>query len=347
MKSLLGGVRMVALAVLAVACAQPATTTPTGSENNGMPASYRVVRGKMVSPRGIQFSHVVAVRAQTGPASSVRAPVAADGTFSLQLPRGARYVVSAESGGRLVATLKYPANASGQRTALLPVAAAPTSGQALEDETDLGQVTDEGTGEASTENNPLEQEDSDQDGTSDYADDDDDGDGQDDAEDEDDDNSGAADDDEDHDQDDDGDIDGLDEDDDGDGEMDVADADDDGDGLPDEEEDDADEDGEADAEDEDDDNDGIPDAEDPESDDDGVSDTPDDADEDGVADEADTDDDDDGISDEADTDDDNDGISDEAEAEDGDADDDGEPDETDTADGEDGTDGGEDSGTNP
>ena len=125
---------------------------------------------------------------------------------------------------------------------------------------------------AESENNPMDEVDSDGDGESDYDDADDDDDGVDDDDDADDDGDGEDDDDQDLDSDDDGNPDLSDEDDDDDGIEDDEDEDEaddeDGDGIDDDEDCDDDGDGEDDEEDDDDDGDGVDDEDDDDEEDD-------------------------------------------------------------------------------
>lgn len=247
-------------------------------------------------------------------ARPVRAKVAADGSFSVPLPRGERYTLAFENQGRKAGALSFPSRPAGPPSFVLNLSVNVTLSAEL---FDFGVIGGSGTS-FSPQYNPCELWfDIDGDGSFDYADDDDDGDGILDLSDDDEDGDGLDDADEDFDVDGDGLLDFLDDDDDGDGILDTADTDDDGDGIldvtdGDDNGDDADDDGISDAYDDDDDGDGIDDAEDTDDDGDGISDDTedgaDDADGDGVDDAQDDDDDNDGVDDAEDDDDDGDGI---------------------------------------
>jgi hypothetical protein len=166
-------------------------------------------------------------------------------SFSLALTPGVPAIVLFEAGG-LPHVLQFERDAAGNVETLIPD---------FTGEIDLGAVTLESAllrdGEAEewaeSENNPLDEVDSDDDGESDLDDEDDDDDGESDDEDGDDDGDGEDDDDQDLDSDDDGSPDCADDDDDDDGvddEEDEDDGDEDEDGVPDDEDDDDDNDGE-------------------------------------------------------------------------------------------------------
>lgn len=182
---------------------------------------------------------------------------AADGSsYELKLEAGKSYTVSfQDSAGDTVAVMEW--NASSTRSDTTTVINLDAGANV-----DLGLTTFQaGTDSTavtlvSSQNNPLEETDADDDGLSDFEDEDDDNDGEDDDIDEDDDGDGKPDDEEESDHDGDGvsdkdDDDSEDSDNDNDGEDDDTDTDDDNDGLEDDEDDDDDGDGVSDADEED------------------------------------------------------------------------------------------------
>lgn len=222
----------------ATAVTLPACTTNNyyGSSGNSSsektPASgdagTRSLKGTLSkgSPK-TDATHVAAIELTKKGAKSrtVRATVASDGSFSVDLPTGSRWMLVAQSDHSVLSVLHFPASKSGRATAAFA-----WSGDDASDPIDLGSIAFH-SGALEAELNLFTILDFDHDGTSDFDDDDDDDDGTLDDDDEDDDNDGIDDDEEDGDSDDDGDIDLIDDDDDDDGINDAQDDDDDGDGV--------------------------------------------------------------------------------------------------------------------
>ncbi|WP_437529070.1 hypothetical protein WME79_47020 [Sorangium sp. So ce726] len=225
--STLFGVLFVGVTALGgIACSNSGSTDSTGESQS----EIRSVRGHLKS--GTVATEVVALvaQAEAQAAKTYSAPVDAQGDFRLTLPKGPRYVLVLRDGDKGIADLRFASSAGGALTSLLPIANPPVrmlrpqSTDEAEDDIDLGEV-DVDENECVSEGNPLDQVDSDSDGTSDYEDADDDDDGRADVDDEDDDADGVADHDEDHDEDDDGASNDVDDDDDDDGVMDEHDDD--------------------------------------------------------------------------------------------------------------------------
>jgi hypothetical protein len=171
------------------------------------------------APEGASDIYAIDSQGRTSHADS------ATGAFTVALEPGASVILYVALADGTVAPLVFDSNRSGGRQSVIPD---------FEGRIELGQLTivdrstqrdGEGSEEANSEDNPLEDVDSDDDGESDVDDDDDDNDGQGDADDDDADGDGHDDDEADQDCDDDGSPDEADSDDDDDG---VEDADDDG-----------------------------------------------------------------------------------------------------------------------
>lgn len=202
-----------------------------GGEGDAAVASTtRGVSGRVQAAAGVTVTEVVALASHAGaPTDVYRAAVDAQGAFRLELPKGQRYVLQLMAGDAAIGNIRFAASAGGPFTSLLSMAGAPGASDEAEDEAEaeddveLGDVQSAGDSDYDTENEPLDQVDSDDDGDSDYADADDDDDGVDDEADEDDDDDGVDDADEDFDSDDDGATDEVDSDDDNDGIEDDAD----------------------------------------------------------------------------------------------------------------------------
>lgn len=200
-----------------IACGASGSAENTGEGQ----AAVRSVSGSVKS--GTAATSVVALLAQADAgAATYSAPIDAQGNFRLTLPMKARFVLVLMNGDKGIATLRFASAAGGALTSLLPIANAPARMLAPqstgedEDDIDLGEIEVDET-DGVSESNPLDQVDSDSDGTSDYEDADDDDDGTVDVDDADDDNDDVDDSDEDHDDDDDGISNEVDADDDDDG----------------------------------------------------------------------------------------------------------------------------------
>jgi hypothetical protein len=313
----------VAAALLAAGCGGKSTgsTSPRGGGKAHAPMKKAAqVKGRAKGKKKV--THVVAIpKAKKGQPTPkpIRVPVAADGSYALDIYYGYGWVITYEADGRKVGVASYKTkggkpsytfNLTSNATIVNPVF-------------DLGVYVDSTDHYFVVEHSPWEYYDTDGDGQVDALDLDDDNDGTPDDADTDDDGDGWDDADADFDADNDGEMDFFDADDDNDGTPDDQDQDDDGDGVPDAQDDDddyddADDDGVADEFDNDDDNDGTPDDQDQDDDGDGVPDGQDedgggggggdgDADHDGTPDSQDNDDDNDGVPDSQDNDDNNDG----------------------------------------
>lgn len=262
---------LTAIATLAAfGCSSSSSPNAAGRNGKKATTTTQSLKGKAPTSGAKKATHVTArkLAAKGKKHETVRAPVAADGSFQLDLPRGAQYTVVFQADQEAIGTLKYPSG--GSSTHVLSISEYIVSSDGSE-AFDFGNVSLSGE-VLSAEHNALAFMDWDGDGIADSEDNDDDGDGTPDATDDDDDGDGVADADEDDDTDGDGIIDLLDDDDDGDGTPDKDDDDDDNDGTADKDDDDDDDDGIADGDDDDDDNDGIPDSEDDDDDGDGIPD---------------------------------------------------------------------------
>ena len=103
----------VLIASLSLAACAPTThnTTPVyvGGARATAPTKARGValRGKV--PRGKRVDYIVAVQVdRQGKRQRIRVRPAPDGSYALQLPRGHRYAMAYEQGGRLVGNVSFP-----------------------------------------------------------------------------------------------------------------------------------------------------------------------------------------------------------------------------------------------
>jgi hypothetical protein len=193
------------LSLFAVGCAGSQEKTLTGT-----------------APQGAADIYAIDTQGRTAHAD------ATSGAFSVVMEPGAPMVLFVAMDDGSIAPLTFDADAAGTRQSRIPD---------FTGTIDLGQLSivdlttqrdGQGTVEAESEENPLDEIDSDDDGEADREDADDDGDGEEDGDDEDDDGDGEDDDEQDLDSDDDGSPDEADSDDDDDGVEDDEDSDDDG-----------------------------------------------------------------------------------------------------------------------
>jgi hypothetical protein len=105
------------------ACAPPSTNTAPvyGQPRAAAPAKARGVALRGRVPRGKRVDYIVAVQIdRQGKRQRIRVRPAADGSYALQLPRGHRYAMAYEQGGRLVGNVSFP-SASGKPSYTLNV----------------------------------------------------------------------------------------------------------------------------------------------------------------------------------------------------------------------------------
>lgn len=101
--------------LLLVGCAPasppPAYPAPAAAR---APKSGLAIRGRV--PRGHRVDHIVAIQVdvKTGKPQRIRVKPAADGSYQLALPRGHRYAMAYEAGGRMVGKVEFPAPRGGQ-----------------------------------------------------------------------------------------------------------------------------------------------------------------------------------------------------------------------------------------
>lgn len=179
--------------IFVTACVPPAQTVHVAPVRpqaaNIAPARQRVaVRGR--APRGQRIDFIVAVQVdqRTGRRTRVRVRPAVDGSYALHLPRGQRYKLAYESGGRMVGEVKFPTQ-RGQPNNVLSI----STNVVVNNYVDLGEPSWVGGVFVAT-HDPYSYLDSDGDGTYDIADQDDDNDGITDVADHDWDNDGGGDD---------------------------------------------------------------------------------------------------------------------------------------------------------
>jgi hypothetical protein len=178
----------VVVALFVAACVGPQTQVASpGSGPAVADAGASVpIRGKVARKHGhgkkraghIVPDHVTEVVAvpvgkNTG-MKPVRAKVARDGSFALNVPRGHRYEVVYEAKGHRVGGMRFKTSAAGKTTNILSLT---QNVHVTNNEIDMGEVDlgDDGWAEASED--PYQEIDSDGDGIDDYADNDDDNDG--------------------------------------------------------------------------------------------------------------------------------------------------------------------------
>ena len=129
------------------------------------------LRGRV--PRGKRVDYIVAVQIdRQGRRQKIRVRPAADGSYALQLPRGHRYAMAYEQGGRLVGNVSFP-SASGRPSQTINVSQNVVINQQF---VDLGEPSYVG-GVFVAAYDPEVYFDSDGDGIADAQDQDDDGDG--------------------------------------------------------------------------------------------------------------------------------------------------------------------------
>ncbi len=106
------------LSVSLAACAPPSQTAapmasggvPAAGPRNGGSARGMAVRGRV--PRGRHVDYIVAIQIdQRGRRQRIRIRPGADGSYVMQLPRGHRYAMAYEDGGRMVGTVSFPSKA--------------------------------------------------------------------------------------------------------------------------------------------------------------------------------------------------------------------------------------------
>ena len=165
------------IASLALAACAPTThnTTPVYA---GQPRATGTAKGRGVAmrgrvPRGKRVDYVVAVQVdRQGRRQRIRVRPAADGSYALQLPRGHRYAMAYEEGGRLVGNVSFP-SAGGRPSHTINVSQNVVVNQQF---IDLGEPSYVG-GVFVAATDPAAYLDSDGDGIFDAQDADDDGDG--------------------------------------------------------------------------------------------------------------------------------------------------------------------------
>ena len=169
----------VLVASLCLAACAPTTnnTAPVYGGRTGAPAAaphkQRGVAIKGRVPRGKRVDYIVAVSVdRQGKRQRIRVRPAADGSYAMQLPRGHRYAMAYEHGGRLVGNVSFP-SASGRPSQTINVTQQVVVNQQF---IDLGEPTYVG-GVFVAAYDPEAYLDSDGDGTLDFQDLDDDGDG--------------------------------------------------------------------------------------------------------------------------------------------------------------------------
>ena len=169
---------MICAAAIALTACAPTTnnTMPTyaGPARTAAPAARTkgiAIRGRV--PRGKRVDAIVAVQVdRQGRRQRIRVRPAADGSYALQLPRGHRYAMAYEHGGRLVGNVSFP-SATGRPSQTINVSQNVVVNQQV---VDLGEPSYVG-GVFVAAYDPEVYFDSDGDGTTDAQDADDDGDG--------------------------------------------------------------------------------------------------------------------------------------------------------------------------
>jgi hypothetical protein len=100
------------LCLLVIAGCMPAAQPPPPAyaprAAAGQPTRGLAIRGRV--PRGARVDHIVAIQVdvRTGKRQRIRVRPAADGSYQLQLPRGHRYAMAYEAGGRMVGKVAFP-----------------------------------------------------------------------------------------------------------------------------------------------------------------------------------------------------------------------------------------------
>ena len=165
------------IAALALTACAPTTnnTTPVYASQPRAAAAPKTkgvaLRGRI--PRGKRVDYIVAVSVdRQGRRQKIRVRPAADGSYAVQLPRGHRYAMAYEQGGRLVGNVSFPSK-TGRPTQTINVTQNLVVNQQY---VDLGEPTYVG-GMFVAAYDPEVYFDSDGDGIMDVQDDDDDGDG--------------------------------------------------------------------------------------------------------------------------------------------------------------------------
>ena len=169
--------KMISIAALLLAACAPSTrnTTPVYVGAPRAAAAPRTkglaLRGKV--PRGKRVDYIVAVSVdRKGKRQKIRVRPSADGSYAVQLPRGHRYAMAYEQGGRLVGNVSFPSK-TGRPSQTINVTQNVVVNQQY---IDLGEPTYVG-GVFVAAYDPEVYMDSDGDGTFDAQDQDDDGDG--------------------------------------------------------------------------------------------------------------------------------------------------------------------------
>jgi hypothetical protein len=168
--------KTISIAALALAACAPTTrnTTPVyvGAPRAAAPRAKGIaLRGRV--PRGKRVDYIVAVSVdRQGRRQRIRVRPATDGSYAVQLPRGHRYAMAYEQGGRVVGNVTFP-SARGKPSQTINVTQNVVVNQQY---IDLGEPTFVG-GVFVAAYDPEVYMDSDGDGTFDAQDQDDDGDG--------------------------------------------------------------------------------------------------------------------------------------------------------------------------
>jgi len=191
-------ITFVTFSILA-ACVPPSTTGGAGAPATAAaePASGAhqkrppvPLRGRV--PKGKKVDRVVAVEvgAKGHKPKRIHITPAADGSFAMKLPRGRKYAVEFERGGKRVGELSFPKHKGSKPSRVLNISSNVNVKQSY---IDVGTVNGVDGGDYAAEIDPLTEMDSDGDGVDDYDDPDVDNDGVADADDQDSDGDGISD----------------------------------------------------------------------------------------------------------------------------------------------------------